>query len=203
MISFAIISLFMVVSKEELTQLHCFPDCVAGRLWEESLYLALNEKRGGGGDLWTLALKIRANLWNNSCVCISRSPCKFLDCLLLHLHQCRLLLLFSNKWHFVCLLDIFINFFLFVYVCARAHARISPGMIQTFFILFLKSAALFEENLSLICCSCRGPHSQLKRTGFGSCPKEVTTCWPLIGHLGGTKGHRGHLFAISCQSRVV
>lgn len=54
-----------------------------------------------------------------------------------------------------------------------------------------KSTALFEENLSLICCSCRGPFSQLKRTGFGSFPNETTTCYTWIGHLRGMVGHRG------------
>lgn len=54
-----------------------------------------------------------------------------------------------------------------------------------------KSTALFEENLSLICCSCGGPFGQLNRAGFGSFPNEGTTCYPRIGHLGGTVGHRG------------
>lgn len=54
-----------------------------------------------------------------------------------------------------------------------------------------KSTALFEENLSLICCSCRGPFGQLNRAGFGSFPNEATTCYTWIGHLGGTLGHRG------------
>lgn len=54
-----------------------------------------------------------------------------------------------------------------------------------------KSTALFEENLSLICCSCRGPFGQLNRAGFGSFPNEGTTCYTWIGHLRGTQGHRG------------
>lgn len=54
-----------------------------------------------------------------------------------------------------------------------------------------KSTALFEENLSLICCSCRGAFGQLNRAGFGSFPNEATTCYTWIGHLGGTLGHRG------------
>lgn len=54
-----------------------------------------------------------------------------------------------------------------------------------------KSTTLFDENLSLICCSCRGPFGQLNRAGFGSFPNEVTTCYTWIGHLRGTVGHRG------------
>lgn len=54
-----------------------------------------------------------------------------------------------------------------------------------------KSTALFEENLSLICCSCGGAFGQLNRAGFGPFPNEGTTCYPWIGHLGGTVGHRG------------
>lgn len=76
---------------------------------------------------------------------------------------------------------------------------VSPGLISPQLTLpsiqgrgeGRKSAALFEENLSLICCSCRGPFGQLKRTGFGSFPNEVTTCYTWIGHLRGTVGHRG------------
>lgn len=54
-----------------------------------------------------------------------------------------------------------------------------------------KSTTLFDENLSLICCSCRGPFGQLNRAGFGSFPNEATTCYTRIGHLRGTVGHRG------------
>lgn len=49
-----------------------------------------------------------------------------------------------------------------------------------------KSTTLFDENLSLICCSCRGPFGQLNRAGFGSFPNEATTCYTWIGHLRGT-----------------
>ena len=53
------------------------------------------------------------------------------------------------------------------------------------------STALFEENLSLICCSCRGPFGQLTRAGVGSFPNEVTTCYTWVGHLRGMVGHGG------------
>lgn len=101
-----------------------------------------------------------------------------------------------------------INGILFAYLtllltslfCVCTH--VSPGMISPQLPHLLpfyfgggggwrKSAALFEENLSLICCSCRGPFGQLKRTGFGSFPNEVTTCYTWIGHLRGMVGHRG------------
>lgn len=84
-------------------------------------------------------------------------------------------------------------------LCVSAH--VSPGMSSPQHtpskteggegVCVRISSALFGENLSLICCSCRGPFGQLKRTGFGSFPNEVTTCYPWIGHLEGTVGHRG------------
>lgn len=118
------------------------------------------------------------------------------DCLILHRHQWELLLLFNNKWYFVCLPDTFINFtFLCMHTCFSRHdfspTPPSPPLLFWGRGGWRKSAALFEENLSLICCSCRGPFGQLKRTGFGSFPNEVTTCYTWIGHLRGMVGHRG------------
>lgn len=163
--------------------------------WNLSPVMWMTRERGVPRDrLWTLALKIRAKLCNDSWDFAFLSPSTSSPpphCLILCTDPCKLLLLFSNEWHFVCLPDIFINF---ICVCVYFFRHDKN--------IFL-SAALFEENLSLICCSCRGPYSQLKWTGFGSYPNEATTCWTLIGHLRGTKGHRGHLFAISCQKSVV
>lgn len=112
-------------------------------------------------------------------------------CPIPYTHQCGLLLPLNNKWYFVCLPDTFINL-TFVCMCTFLQAWFLPDTPQ------IKggggggeSTALFEENLSLICCSCRGPFGQLKRTGFGSFPNEVTTCYTWIGHLRGTVGHRG------------
>lgn len=115
---------------------------------------------------------------------------KLPGCLIPYTHQCGLLLPFNNKWYFVCLPGTFINFtFLRMCTCFSRHdfSLTPPNKRRG----GRKSTALFEENLSLICCSCRGPFNQLKRTGFGSFPNETTTCYTWIGHLRGMVGHRG------------
>lgn len=112
-------------------------------------------------------------------------------CLIPYTHQCGLLLLLNNKWYFVCLPDTFINFSRVCMCTCFSRHDFSPTPPQIRGGMGRKSTALFEENLSLICCSCRGPFGQLNRAGFGSFPNEGTTCYTWIGHLRGTQGHRG------------